>query len=221
MSNWKGCGGYLGDEIAIIDGSTGMQRSFNDFHDTARGFAGSLKYDFGVSETSTVCLFAPNHVDYLPVTLAIGLCGAKITPVNPLYTRDEIVIILDRSQSSLLIAHVATLDTALEAAKASKYVKHVVVMTENGEVPPEGVVTLDSMKNHDKAFHKTIREKHFDSDLHPYLLPYSSGTTGLPKGVCLTHSNLVTNLLQFDEAEGMGFGLGEKLISPLPFFHVS
>ena len=36
----------------------------------------------------------------------------------------------------------------------------------------------------------------------------------------LTHSNLIANLLQFQEVEGMAFGMGEKLISPLPFFHI-
>jgi 4-coumarate--CoA ligase len=207
MSNWKGYGGYLGDEVAIVDGSTGMQRTYNDYYNTTRGLAGSLKYDLDVDETSCVCLFAPNHVDFLPVTLAVGLCGAKITPVNPLYTSDELQIILDQSRSSVLIAHVNTLDVALEAAKGSKYVKHVVVMTENGEAPPEGVVTLDSIKDHDKAFDKTVRELHPQTDLHPFLLPYSSGTTGLPKGVCLTHSNLTANLLQFDEVEGLAMGL--------------
>jgi len=220
MSNWKGCGGHLGDEIAIIDGTTGMERSFNDFYNTTRGLAGSLKYDFDVSENSTVCLFAPNHVDYLPVTLAVGLCGAKMTPVNPSYSREELLVILDGSRSSVLIAHINTLDTALEAAKESRYVKHVIAMTENGEVLPEGVVSLESIIDHDKAFDKTIRDQHPNTDRHPYLLPYSSGTTGLPKGVSLTHSNVVANLLQLEVVEGLDFKLGESLISPLPFFHI-
>jgi acyl-CoA synthetase (AMP-forming)/AMP-acid ligase II len=205
MSNWKGCGGNLGDEVAIIDGSTGMQRTYNDFYNSTRGLAGSLKYEFEVDEIACVCLFAPNHVDYLPVTLAVGLCGAKITPVNPLYKSNELQVILDRSRSSVLIAHISNLDVALEAAKASKYVKHIILMTENGEAPPEGVVTLDSVKEHDNGFDKTVRQVHPDTDLHPYLLPYSSGTTGLPKGVCLTHANLIANILQFDKAEGAAF----------------
>lgn len=220
MSSWKGRGGYLADEIAIIDGSTGMQRTYNEFYNSTKGLAGSLKHDFEISEDSTVCLYAPNHVDYLPVTLGVGLCGAKITPVNPLYTRDELRVILDRSGSSVLIAHSKNLDTALEAARESKYVKHVIVMTENDEIPPEGVITLDSITNHERGFDTTIRTKHQDTHLHPYLLPYSSGTTGLPKGVCLSHSNIVANLLQLDGIEGMAFGLGERLISPLPFFHI-
>lgn len=221
MSSWAGSGGHLGDQVAIIDGSTGMQRTFNDFYHATCGLAGSFKYDLGVEEKSCVCLFAPNHVDYLPVTLAVGLCGAKLTPVNPLYKKDELQVILDRSHSTVLIAHINTLEVALEAARSSKYVKHVIVMTEHEQAAPlEGVESLDSIKKHTLAFHTTIRDLHPHSNHHPYLLPYSSGTTGLPKGVCLTHFNLVANLLQCEEVEGMAFGMGEKLLSPLPFFHI-
>lgn len=48
----------------------------------------------------------------------------------------------------------------------------------------------------------------------------SVGTTGMPKGVCLTHANMVANLLQCEVVEDMAFGMGETLISPLPFFHI-
>eukprot|EP00980_Cylindrotheca_fusiformis_P021943 scaffold8798_cov117-Cylindrotheca_fusiformis.AAC.2 len=220
MANWKGSGGVLGEETAIVDGSTGLRRSFDDYYNATCGLAGSLKHEFQVTEKSTVCLFAPNHVDFLPVTVAVGLCGAKLTPVNPLYTRDELLMILDRSESSILIAHVRNLETALAAAKDSKYVKHVFVMTEHDEAPPEGVLTLESIKKHDKGFDKTIRDHHPSTDLHPFLLPYSSGTTGMPKGVCLTHSNIVANLQQFNTIESLSFEPGETIISPLPFFHI-
>mmetsp|Transcript_55972 Transcript_55972/g.162173 ORF Transcript_55972/g.162173 Transcript_55972/m.162173 type:complete len:595 (-) Transcript_55972:181-1965(-) len=221
LNAWKASSKKRGDQVAIIDGSTGMQRTYNNFYNSTRGLAGSLKYDLGVREQDCVCIFAPNHVDYLPATLAVGLCGAKITPVNPLYKKEELLQILDRSRSTVLISHISGLDIALEAARQSKHVKHVVVMTANGKASPvEGVETLDSIMKHNKAFDKTIRDMHPHTDHHPFLLPYSSGTTGLPKGVCLTHSNIVANLLQFEEAEGMVFGVGEKMISPLPFFHI-
>ena len=211
----------FGDRVAIIDGSTGMQRTFNDFYTSTCGLAGSLRYDLGLQERDCVCLFAPNHVDYLPVTLAVGLCGAMITPVNPMYKKSELQIILDRSRSRLLICHISTLDVAMEAARDSKYVKQVIVMTEDGQASPvQGVETLDSIKHHSQAFHETIRTLHPHSHRHPYLLPYSSGTTGLPKGVCLTHANLVANLLQCEAIEGTAFATGETLISPLPFFHI-
>jgi 4-coumarate--CoA ligase len=213
MSNWKACGGhgYLSHEIAILDGSTGLTRTFDEYYKSTTGLAGSFKYDLGVNETSTVCLFAPNHVDFLPVTLAVGLCGAKMTPVNPVYKANELQLILDKSHSTVLVAHSSTLDVALEAAKNAKYIQHIVVMTDfddddNDEAAlPEGVITLNSIKKHDKAFQKTVRNRHPHTDTHPYVLPYSSGTTGMPKGVCLTHANLTANLLQCEQVEGIGF----------------
>lgn len=202
MANWKPKGGNLADQVAITDGSTGMQRTFTDYYNASTGLAASLKYDMNVGETDCVCIFAPNHVDYVPVTLAVGLCGAKLTPVNPLYKKDELLAILNRSRTSVLISHIGTLEVAMEAAKESKYVKHVLVMTEDGQASPaEGVATLDSVKNHSKAFDTTFRESHPQITHHPYLLPYSSGTTGLPKGVCLTHPNLTSNMLQYWAAE--------------------
>eukprot|EP00934_Nitzschia_sp_Nitz4_P007668 Nitzschia sp. Nitz4//scaffold34_size148208//81741//84340//NITZ4_002985-RA/size148208-processed-gene-0.49-mRNA-1//-1//CDS//3329548810//7658//frame0 len=221
MSNWKAKGGTLGDELAIVDGSTGMSRTYSDFYNSATGLAATFKYDMNVEEKDSVCLFAPNHVDYLPVTLAAGLCGAKLTPVNPMYTKGELLSILDRSRSTVLVAHVAILDVALEAAKASQYVKHVVVMTENGQLSPvEGVARLDSITSHPEAFDTTFRETHPELEHHPFLLPYSSGTTGLPKGVCLSHTNINANLQQYNIIESMNMDPGEVIISPLPFFHI-
>lgn len=178
--------GYLSDELAIYDGSTGMSRTFKQYYKSTKGIAGNLKHELGVDEKACVCLFAPNHVDYLPVTLAVGLCGAKLTPVNPLYKKQELQVVLDKSRSSVLIAHSAMLDVALGAAKDSTHVKHVIVMTEDGQEPPEGLDALNSIKSHKDGFDKTIRYIHTETNLHPYLLPYSSGTTGMPKGVCLT-----------------------------------
>ena len=178
--------GYLSEELAIFDGSTGMSRTFQQYYQDTKGIAGTLKHELGVDEKACVCIFAPNHVDYLPVTLAVGLCGAKLTPVNPLYKKDELQIVLDKSRTSVLIAHAAILDVALEAAKDSTHVKHVIVMTEDGQEAPDGLDSLQSIKRHKDGFDTTIRYFHTETDLHPYLLPYSSGTTGMPKGVCLT-----------------------------------
>lgn len=208
------------ETLAILDGSTGMTRTFRDYSRDTAGIAGSLKHDLGIDPDSCVCLFAPNHVDYLPVTLAVGLCGAKITPVNPLYKAEELRVVLDKSKTSVVIAHTANLDVALEAAKAAKYVQHVLVMTHDGEVAPHGLPSLESIKRHDRSFDATVDSYPCEAESHPYLLPYSSGTTGLPKGVCLTHANLTVNLLQMDLVEGPRLRPGDGLFSPLPFFHI-
>jgi 4-coumarate--CoA ligase len=174
-----------------------------------------------ITEDSTVAMYCPNHVDYLPVALAVSLCGAKMTPINPLYTASELEGVLDLSRSSVLFVHTSRLDVALETAKKSKYVKHVVVITDDGEAVPEGTINLDSLRHDDGIpMTETIQFQHRETASHPFLLPYSSGTTGLPKGVVLSHSNIVANLLQCDAVEGIGFPPDHKLISPLPFFHI-
>ena len=94
MEKWK----EHPDDLAIFDGSTGASRTFSDHYQDAAGIAGSLRHEMGIDDESgrsCVCLFAPNHVDYLPVTLAVGLCGAKLTPVNPLYKANELQIVLN------------------------------------------------------------------------------------------------------------------------------
>lgn len=210
MKEWDPMnGGYLtGDRIACIDGSTGLSRTFEDYHRSTRHIAGALKHDLDIVEESCVALYCPNHVDYLPISLAVSLCGAKLTPINPLLKPEEVRVILDRSKSSVLITHQVGLDTALEAAKNSKTIKHVVVITDDEDDPiPEGTVNLSLLKNCGSSVDATSHEVHDKVDWHPYLLPYSSGTTCLPKGVVLTHKNIVANLLQCEEVESLAFPL--------------
>lgn len=204
-------------KTAIIDGHTGMQRSFDDYHSISASVAGSFASDFGISNGSTVALYSPNHVDYAPIVLGTSLCGAKVTPVNPAYTMSELDKVLERSRSSVLVAHKSTLDTALQSAKTSSFIKHVVVITDNGEGAPEGTTKLDDLRSCISAIDKTDASVTNET---PVSLPYSSGTTGLPKGVSLSHSNLVTNMLQLDQTDKDVFLPQHKLISPLPFFHI-
>jgi 4-coumarate--CoA ligase len=205
MENWSPKG-YLRDQVAIVDGSTGLERTFGDYYESTRRIAGALKDDLGINEASTVALFSPNHVDYLPISLAVSLTGAKLAPINPLYTSAEVAAILDASRSSVCITHASRLDTALEAVKSSKTVKHVVIITDNEDDPvPEGTISLALLKNFGSPMDESIRLVHESDDSHPYLLPYSSGTTGHPKGVMLTHENIVVNLLQLEEVEDLAF----------------
>ena len=191
--------------MAIIDGSTGLTRTFGEYYAIVTSVGAAL-HDMGVGNDSTVALFSPNHVDYLPVSLAVSLCGAKLTPINPLFTGNELLTILDRSRSSVLIVHKSKLDVGLETAKASQHVKQVIVMTDDDdESVPEGTIHLSSLKGFDGALRETPKFVHDAVETHSFLLPYSSGTTGLPKGVCLTHRNLIVNLLQCEAIEGPEF----------------
>jgi 4-coumarate--CoA ligase len=218
-----------------------MQRTYHDYYTTSTNLAGALKYDFGINDlTSTVALFCPNHVDYLPIMLAVSLCGAKVTPINPMYTRLELATVLKQSRSTVLIAHVSTLDVALETIKNNHTpVQHVIVVTDTmdidgGPTPtvdtaentyisdnvPFGTVRLDALRRHGRAFDKTVGSVCKNPAASPVILPYSSGTTGLPKGVCLSHYNIVSNLLQIERVEGESIQPWHSIFTPLPFYHI-
>lgn len=204
------------DKVAIVDASTGETRTFQEYHHDMGAIAANLTYELGVTERSTVALFTPNHVDYIPISLGAALCGCKLTPLNPQCRANELATVLNNSRSDVLISHWSMLDVALEAMKEAKHVKHIVIIPEHDDDPiPEGTISLYSLKNHDKPLHKTCRSIHKDLSSHPCVLPYSSGTTGMPKGVCLSHNNIVANLQQIHEFESPCFPSVSKMLLPL------
>lgn len=211
MQHWKSHNphaGYLAQQTAIRDTATSMTRTFDDYYNIATQVGAVLLDDFQLEEDQCVALFCPNHVDYLPISLAVALSGAKLTPINPLYTRSELSTVLQKSRSKILFVHTTKLDVALESVQQDcPGIEKIVVITDGvGEAIPEGTLNLkDLLESPDKRLTRSRQNMHKHTKSHPYLLPYSSGTTGQPKGVCLTHENMAVNLLQFDEIESLAF----------------
>ena len=138
--------------------------------------------------------------------------GGTITTLNPTYTAHEIRHQLRDSGAGLLITVPATLAVAKEALK---------------ELPEVQICVIGSADDDDSGdcqslaeLYGTAQEQQYpvDLDRHSVALPYSSGTTGLPKGVCLSHRSLSMNIDQ--TAKGAEFQAGETAAAFLPFFHI-
>ena len=200
----------LGDKPALIDGPTGRTLSYAQLAEGARRTAAGLARR-GFGKGQVLAIYSPNLPEYAVVFLGVAMAGGVNTTVNPLYTADELAKQLNDSGARFLVTVPPFLDKAREAAAKSKVEEIFVLGAADGARP-----FTDLMQDGDTPPAVTIDPA---NDL--VALPYSSGTTGLPKGVMLTHRNLVANLRQ---CEGMRnfecFGEDDITMAVLPFFHI-
>ncbi|RZW04852.1 MAG: 4-coumarate--CoA ligase family protein [Rhodobacteraceae bacterium] len=199
-----------GDEVVLVDGPTGQKVTANALKDRIKRFAGGLVQS-GYSG-KTVAIMSTNHVDYPVVFHGTAYAGGTISTANPTYTANELNYQLTDSGASLLVTHPAFIDTAREAIKGTG-VRQIVTLGHDENIPVSEAAPLDAFLG---APRKEQAPVDLDDDV--VVLPYSSGTTGLPKGVMLTHRNLVTNV---DQSLGaIEIQPGEWTVAFLPFFHI-
>jgi acyl-CoA synthetase (AMP-forming)/AMP-acid ligase II len=191
----------LGDKPALIDGPSGRVVTYAQLDDLVRRFAGGLVAR-GFAKGQTLALMAPNMPDYAVVFHGVALAGGVVTTINPTYTEREVHHQLVDAGASILVTVAAFLQTAKDAADGTA-VDEIVVIGES---------SFDALFGDPLPAQVSV----VDDDL--VVLPYSSGTTGLSKGVMLTHANLVANIAQVVESAKMR--ADERFIAVLPFFHI-
>ena len=200
----------LADKPALIDGPTGRTLTYAELATGIRKAATGLAQR-GMSKGDVMGIYCPNIPEYSLIFNAVASLGGINTTVNPLYTAGELAKQLNDANARFLVTVPPFLDKALEAAGNSP-VEEVFVLGEGEGATP--FATLLSAGDDPPRVDIDPR-----NDL--VVLPYSSGTTGLPKGVMLTHHNLVANLCQIEgfEAEER-MGEDQTILAMLPFFHI-
>lgn len=195
------------DRVVLIDGMTGAEWTASRFMEAVKRLAGGLQAR-GWGEGKTVAIMAPNSPEYAVVFHGVCWAGGSAATVNPTYTVHEATHQLGDCGAEVVVTSPACIDVVREAAAAAG-VEHIVVI--GGEA--DGAVTLDDLYGEPQAAQTPV-----DLDRHPAALPYSSGTTGLPKGVILTHRNMSTNIDQ--TLKIFSLEPGESTVCFLPFFHI-
>ncbi|SCX40618.1 Acyl-CoA synthetase (AMP-forming)/AMP-acid ligase II [Klenkia marina] len=198
----------LGDAPALVDGLTGETITHAQLVGYVDRFAAAL-HARGLGKGDVVAVFSPNTIWFPVVFHGIAAAGCVMSPINSLYTPDEIAFQLRDSRAKLLVTVSPFLDRARPAMVAAGVTDLVVL---------DGAEGADSLRDL-----LTTQAPSVDPDLDPatdlVTLPYSSGTTGLPKGVMLTHRNLVANVAQTRPLIDLAPD-GERIIAVLPFFHI-
>jgi len=197
----------LRDKPALIDGSTGREWTYGQVKEAIYRAAAGLA-SRGFRKGDVFAIYCHNAPEYAIAFHAAVLLGGVVTTINPLYTAGELRIQLRDSGATYLLTADGALDRALEAAHDSNIREIFAFERAPGVTPFQQLLHSGG----------TVPEVVINPREDLAALPYSSGTTGLPKGVMLTHYNLVANLLQI---EGTAHNRpDDTLICALPFFHI-
>jgi long-chain acyl-CoA synthetase len=203
----------LGDDVAIRTADDSITLSWNDVRDRSRAVAGELS-SIGVSKGDTVALLMSNRVEFIPIDLGAVSLGAVPFSVYPTLTPDQIQYVVSDAGARVAIVETALLDGLMAAKRDLPELEHVIVVDGDG-----GTGTLAELE----AAHPDFDPSPIVDALDPddlLTLIYTSGTTGPPKGVQLTHRNLMALTSSVEDMIDLP-ERGGKVISWLPAAHIA
>ncbi len=174
-------------------------------------------YDLGLRKGDHLCIYTTNRPEYTITFIAAASIGVVVSPMNPAYKEREVSYQLEDSEAKALLIQRELVPIFIGARAQQQFpnLQHIIVTgtTAPEELPeaiPFGVLLRRSVP---QLLHPAdIR----GDDL--LALPYSSGTTGLPKGTMLTHRNLTSNNLQLNIA--LSTDITDVALLFLPFYHI-
>ncbi|WP_392532378.1 thioester reductase domain-containing protein [Nostoc sp. C117] len=196
----------LADKPAFIEGLTNRTVSYGQLASSIAKVASNLAAR-GFSKGDVLAIYSPNLPEYAIAFHAVATLDGITTTVNPSYTAQELAYQLNDAGAKYLLTIPELLEQALEAVAQSKVEEVFVFGEANG-------ATSFSLLLEGEAKVPSIQ---FTPEADLVGLFYSSGTTGLPKGVMYTHQAFLANFHQFQHCEPMSEA--DTLIGVLPFFH--
>jgi acyl-CoA synthetase (AMP-forming)/AMP-acid ligase II len=193
------------NQPALIDGPSGDVITYAEFADQVDALAAGLQ-GAGIAKGDVIALIGGNSAEWALAYHAILRAGAVVTPINPLLTPEEVGRQLSDSKARGVVAMgplVEPMSAAAEQAGA-EWIRPlergadggVFELSQAGATPEEPGLAPGDLA----------------------VLPYSSGTTGVMKGVMLSHRNLVANIEQIQD--GLTLSEDDTLVGVLPFFHI-
>ncbi|XP_047534122.1 4-coumarate--CoA ligase 3-like isoform X1 [Vanessa atalanta] len=203
---------------------TGRGYTYEQAFNLSNAFAANLRQKFKIRDGDVITVMLPNVPDFPLIMLGVMAAGGVVTTINPIYTAHEIQRQLLMSDSKMIVTLPDKVNVVREAIKLAKVNIPIIVVKTNGDPIPEGTVAFNELSEDihvDKSCLKKVRRT--ANDL--CFLPYSSGTTGLPKGVELTHRNIIANCQQISDPaitcnEETTATHQDVAMAILPFFHI-
>ncbi|MFI8322786.1 4-coumarate--CoA ligase family protein [Streptomyces sp. NPDC085529] len=199
----------FGDAPALVDGAGELSLTYAQVDAFHRRVAAGLA-EAGVRKGDVLALHSPNTVLFPVAFYAATRAGASVTTVHPLATPEEFAKQLRDSAARWIVTVSPLLPAARAAAALAGGIEEIFVCD----------TAADGTRSLQEFLGSTAPEPEVAVDPAEDVaaLPYSSGTTGVPKGVMLTHASIATNLAQLEPFIPMG--PGDRILAVLPFFHI-
>ncbi|KAL7727784.1 hypothetical protein ACLKA6_019726 [Drosophila palustris] len=222
--NYRSLGQYVldqyksfGDQTVMIDAVSGTEYSAKFMYDSIVRLAQILQ-KLGVKHNDVVGLSSENSVSFAIAMFAGFAVGATVAPLNVTYSDREVDHAINLSKPKVIFASKITVDRVAKVAKSNKFVKAIIALSGTSK-NHSTVHSFTDLMNNDKFktspdFTTPIANKAEDVAL----IVCSSGTTGLPKGVQLTQSNILATL--DSQLQPTMIPLNEvNVLTVIPWFH--
>jgi acyl-CoA synthetase (AMP-forming)/AMP-acid ligase II len=213
-SQWK-------NDLLLVDGTTKKSLTYAQGYDLIYRTASALR-KLGAKNGFGVAIISPNHINFPSVFLGTSLVGGYSVTLNPLAPDQELIYQLELAEAKIIFTHPLLLPKIVPIAEKLKL---RIVSFDDVSAPNvmsfQDFVKNESLSNIDI---ESFPENGKDFDVNSTaVIPFSSGTTGLSKGVMLSHRNLISNIIQGKVFESRYFDRNQGDIInliPLPFFHI-
>ena len=198
------------NKTALIDASVNRRFTYAEYGEIMEGLARGL-VAAGLRPGEVVAIFLPNSWEFAATYHAATLAGGIPTLLNPTYREREVRYQLENSGAAFLVTDGAILGEINLAGLTTLRRVYSTRQHHSGAEPFADLLraTTATLPTPDKPANETLAA-----------LPYSSGTTGLPKGVMLSHHNLVANIYQLVGPNGTAINGDDTLLCFLPLYHI-
>jgi long-chain acyl-CoA synthetase len=192
----------------------GVNLTYRELDALVNAFANAL-LDLGILEGQKVCLFMTNRPEYLISWFAATRIGAIVSPMNPAYKEREVAYQLSNSEAAAVVVQHELLPLVEAVRSETPALDYVITVSSNQQIPSAHTLSFSQLVRTHQPSPPPRSELGWEDII---ALLYSSGTTGFPKGVMLSHKNLVCNAYQSVATARITFQ--DRMLVFVPLYHI-
>ncbi|KAF2899749.1 hypothetical protein ILUMI_06433 [Ignelater luminosus] len=203
---------------AMIDAHTQQKISYRTLLETTCRLAQSFQ-KCGYKQNDVISICSENNLNFLCPAIAAMYLGIITAPLNEDYMEEELHNSLNISKPQLIFCSKKTLPKMQKMKQKYAFIKTLIVLDADEDIGSNESLSNFILRNSDASY-KNFRPLDFDPKEQVLAVLCSSGTTGLPKGVMITHANIAVRFAHTrDPKAAMQATPGITVLSFMPFFH--